>query len=115
MADFPRLTTGAVTQYPSSRKTDLLDLRDYVRRRNRTTISGTRSAGSNLGHTLHQLSAEEIGASKRSLRIVRGSSDLSIHGPMGRDELPRLQLRSGSLSRLMPWTRATIRALSNSE
>ena len=95
MANFPRLTTGAVTQYPSSRNmtysTHVLRFVDGREQRFRELGGPVRS----WVVKLHQLSAEEMGALEIVLQRTSGAVRIiHVRGSMGRDGVSGLQLRS---------------------
>ena len=99
MAHFQSLTTGAVTQYPSSRKTTysthVTNFVDGTEQRFRELNQPVRT----WIIRLHQLSAEEIAALETFFEIAAGAvrSPFSSSIPGMAQSIPRLQLRSGYL------------------
>ena len=107
MANFPRLTTGAVTQYPSSRNmtysTHVLRFVDGREQRFREVGGPVRSwvvsSISYLPRRWAQL--------KRSLENVRGSSDLSRSWTHGTGRSIRTAASISRSSPQRPWTKDT--------
>src|SRR4051794_3952537 len=103
MTDFPHLRTGAVTQYPSSRKTTYSTSVTMF-------VDGTEQRFRELGHPvrtwiirMQRLSAEEIGAVETFFKDGQGSLEAFSSPTHGMGRVIQTAALIRKLFQLMPW------------